>query len=126
MLNGTKGTKEQRWGPWGLDNGLRRQIRALPDAPGAGIVLIGVAKVRTHVPCTAHTRQDMTRVWGMTKGEGWKGCVVSSDHRWPWAVVPGLAQHPQAVGQTHNPICDNTCGRLGPGDQRVDFVWISA
>jgi hypothetical protein len=32
--------------------------------------------------------------------EGRRGSVSSDQHR-PWAVVPGLAQYPQAAGQTH-------------------------
>ncbi len=52
------------------------------------------------------------------------GVVVSSDQHRPWAVIPGLAQHPQAAGQTHTQFVTTPAGRLVRGST-CGFVWIS-
>jgi hypothetical protein len=52
--------------------------------------------------------------------------VVSSDQRRPWAVVPGLAQHPQAAGQTHTQFVTTLVAALVPGINVWISVWISA
>jgi hypothetical protein len=88
--------------PWGLDIGLKHRIRAFPRRTRSQSRHITRRRynlqTHVHVPCTAaHTEAGAQ---GGDGWRGWEGCG-SSDHRWPWAVIPGLAQHPQAAGQTH-------------------------
>ncbi len=52
------------------------------------------------------------------------GVAFSSDQHRSWAVIPGLAQHPQAAGQTHTQFVTTPAGRLVRGSTcgfRVDF-----
>jgi len=74
--------------------------------------------------CTMYHSAAARPRQGVLGDDGWEGCegcVVSSDQHRPWVVIPGLAQHPQAAGQTHTQFVTTPAGRLGPGIS----VWIS-
>ena len=121
-------------------SGLKHQVRATPPThpesePAYHSIIGGVISSDA---CTMYRRTCGTlQGRGELGDDGWRGCVkegrgrgvqggvvVSSDQHRPWAVIPGLAQHPQAAGQTHTQFVTTPAGRLVRGSTcgfRVDF-----